>query len=323
MNHALLDEFRELSPYHSIFTDNNVAIDFMVEHCLLLSVIPCHKDTCSGLMNIQSSSSYIDGRVYRCQNNKCKKKVSIKNGSKFESLNIEFKKILRSIYCWVYSYTNYQAIGLCEISEPSYIQCKEIIMEVIASSCVENIKIGGPGIRVQFDETAICNGLVVSNPSNELDNIPQVQWILGGVVEGNCREMVLVLVPNRKWKTILNVLEKHVYEGSYIITDGYPSYPRAIREFGSVHEIVNHSVGFVNNDGGNTNQIENLWSHLKQDYRGRGGVNHNRIKLFLEEFAWKKRNLDNSFYSSIKNGFVKIIDVLKRIFPHTKSFYTF
>jgi hypothetical protein len=58
-----------------------------------------------------------------------------------------------------------------------------------------------------------------------------------------------------------------------------------VRNFGSEHEVVNHSIGFINEDGAHTNQIENLWSHLKQEYRARGGVNHTRIELFLNEFS--------------------------------------
>jgi hypothetical protein len=39
------------------------------------------------------------------------------------------------------------------------------------------------------------------------------------------------------------------------VTDGYPSYPGAVRKLGSVHEVVNHFIGFVN--GTHTNYIEN------------------------------------------------------------------
>ena len=48
------------------------------------------------------------------------------------------------------------------------------------------VKISGEGIRVQFDETAICNGELIPNPSSTLDNKPNVQWLLGGAEEGNC-----------------------------------------------------------------------------------------------------------------------------------------
>jgi hypothetical protein len=51
----------------------------------------------------------------------------------------------------------------------TYIEIKNILVSIISSTRPEVIKIGGTGIRVQIDETAICNGLVVSNPSNRYD----------------------------------------------------------------------------------------------------------------------------------------------------------
>ena len=86
-----------------------------------------------------------------------------------------------------------------------------------------------------------------------------IRWCRRGKLWG----FVLKLVPNRKDPTILNMVEECVVPGSIIVTDGYPSYPRAVTEFGSCHEVVNHSVGFVNAQEAHTNQIENLWSHLK------------------------------------------------------------
>jgi hypothetical protein len=50
------------------------------------------------------------------QQKKCRRTSSLKTGTKFPLINIEFKKILRCIFCWGFSYTNYQAINLCEIS---------------------------------------------------------------------------------------------------------------------------------------------------------------------------------------------------------------
>jgi hypothetical protein len=36
--------------------------------------------------------------------------------------------------------------------------------------------IGGSNIRVQFDETVIRNGLIITHPSNTLDTEPGIQW---------------------------------------------------------------------------------------------------------------------------------------------------
>ncbi|WUR03783.1 DDE-TNP-IS1595 domain-containing protein [Vairimorpha necatrix] len=173
---------------------------------------------------------------------------------------------------------------MCETSEPTYISVKEIIMETISNSSTVVTTIGGVGQRIQIDETAICNGIIVSNPYSRLDSEPGIRWIIGGVLEGNCREFFVELIPNRKWETILLVLKKYVKVGTDIVTDGYPSYPRAISEFGSHHSVVNHSMGFCNEEGQNTNYVENMWSHLKHDYRKRGGMNKIRIKCWLDEF---------------------------------------
>ena len=147
------------------------------------------------------------------------------------------------------------------------------------------VKIGGEGIRVQFDEAAICNGELNPNPSSTLDNKLNVQWLVGSVEEVNCRNFVLKLVSNRKVSTILDMFFEHVVPGSIIVNDGYPSYPGAVAKFGSFHEVINHTVGFVNAQGAHTNQIGSLWSHLKHAYRKRGGINKGRMNFFLNE--WK------------------------------------
>lgn len=304
---SMNEEISSFDPYHENFTDNIKAILFMVRHGLIISEIPCRKNGCRGIMKLQKTNKYSDGMGFRCRIKNCKSMLSVKAGSKFEGITIDCKKILRCFYCWVYSYTNYQAINLAQISEPSYIKIKGLINDVIGDETEVIEKIGGAGVRIQIDETAICNGLVISDPSNTLDNLPNIQWIVGGVVEGDCKKFFLKLVPNRKIETMLTVFNTYIISGSILVTDCYPSYTSAVRMFGSVHERVNHSRGFVTPDGCHTNQIENLWSHLKQDYRARGGVNHDRICLFLREFAWRKKNITHSISSSHKLGFISVL----------------
>ena len=153
-------------------------------------------------------------------------------------------------------------------------------MQVISEQEPEIVKIVGEGIEAQCDETAICNGELIHNPSSTLDNKLNVQWLLGGVEEGNCKNFVLKLVPNKKVPTILDMFEEHIVPGSIIATDGYPSYRGVVTEFGSCHDVVNYSVWFVNAQGAYTNQIENLRSHLRHAYRKRGGINKMRIIFF-------------------------------------------
>ncbi|WUR04946.1 DDE-TNP-IS1595 domain-containing protein [Vairimorpha necatrix] len=232
----LQEAIRELNVCEdACFRNNEAAIDFFLDNGLLKRSIACRHCSTSErtvLMNISGCSGYIDGKAYR-----------------------------------LFNYTTYQAIDLCKICKNSFIKIKDTVMEIIASESDDSYQIGGTSVRVQFDETAICNGLIVSNPSSTLDSMPGIQWIIGGIVEGNCREFVLELLPNRQSSTIEDFFRRRVKRGSIIITDGYPSYPSASRNFGNEHYIVNHSFGFINAEGDHTNNIENLWSHLKNEYR--------------------------------------------------------
>ena len=55
-----------------------------------------------------------------------------KEGSKMAISNIEFVKIFREMYCWVYDYTLAQAIDFCDCSETTYIKIKDLILQVIS-----------------------------------------------------------------------------------------------------------------------------------------------------------------------------------------------
>ncbi|KAG0419986.1 hypothetical protein EQH57_0337 [Dictyocoela roeselum] len=118
-------------------------------------------------------------------------------------------------------------------------------------------KIGGENIIVQVDETAICQGRIIENPSSGLDDIPGIRWLVGGVEDTTNKFCFLELVPNRLAPTLNGVLKRNVKEGSIIVSDGYPSYSSAVSSFGAEHKIVPHNVGFVNSEGYNTNLIKN------------------------------------------------------------------
>ncbi|KAF9761437.1 hypothetical protein NGRA_2645 [Nosema granulosis] len=98
-------------------------------------------------------------------------------------------------------------------------------------------------VRVQLDETAICNCMFITNPSSTYDDIFGVQWILFGVVEENCREFFMEIVFNRQSATIEDVFRRRLHPGTICITDDYPS---AVKNFGIIHEVVNQAGGYTN-----------------------------------------------------------------------------
>ncbi|WUR04303.1 DDE-TNP-IS1595 domain-containing protein [Vairimorpha necatrix] len=157
LTEGILEKVEEVDPWNPIFQDNDMAITLLLEIGVIKPVMPCVSKFCVRNIKMITTPSFIDGKGYKCPSKKCKRK---------------------SLYCWVFSYTNYQAINFCQIAENTYIEFKNVLMDIISET------------------------------------------------------------PSR--------IEKI-----------------AVANFGSVHEIVNHSKGFVNGEDGHTNQIENFWSYLK------------------------------------------------------------
>ncbi|KAG0419702.1 hypothetical protein EQH57_0429 [Dictyocoela roeselum] len=171
-------------------------------------------------------------------------------------------------------------------------------------------KIGGEMICVQVDETAICQGRIIENSSSMYDDMEGIQWLIGGVEVTENKFCFLEIAINREAPTILDILNRNVLPNSIIISDGFPSYPLAVRQFGSEHIIVPHNQGFTNADGYHTNLIENLWSHLKVEYKIRRGVKKENMEDFIYEFYFKKYYIQKRTPKSISNGFFEILKIL-------------
>lgn len=295
--------------FSSIFQSNDAAINFLLENEHITNSRICPK--CGKIMNINKCDRRINGKAYICSGRNCKKIISI-SLLLLETIKVEIKLLLRVVYAFVMNYDNAQAIANCEISEPTYIKIKTIIVNCISEFNKTAPKIGGENIEVQLDETAICNGKIIVCPSSSLDDVEGVQWILGGVEKTENKRLFMTLIPNRKKEVLLELFNNHIKRDSILITDGYPSYPWAVREFGSQHIVVNHSIGFKNAQGFTTNSIENIWSHFKNSYRSKHGLNHNRISSFIDEFLFRKRFLQYKTIEVYRNTFKLILSLLSK-----------
>ncbi|KAF9763574.1 hypothetical protein NGRA_1190 [Nosema granulosis] len=92
---------------------------------------------------------------------KCKNKRSLNRGFCVGKIHVEYYKVLRMLYGWIYNYTLYREIGMCKVSENTYIGLKDAIFEKFGEEPEDDTQIGGECIRVQLDKTSMCNGIVV------------------------------------------------------------------------------------------------------------------------------------------------------------------
>jgi len=106
-----------------------------------------------------------------------------------------------------------------------------------------------------------------------------------GIVETGGKVVVKVSTWVNK-KEAKGLIEKHVQEGSNMVTDGFSMYAFLGKDDRFKHVIVDHKAGQYVNSGFHTNGIENFWSILK---RGIIGIFHQvspqHLQRYCDEFA--------------------------------------
>ena len=82
------------------------------------------------------------------------------------------------------------------------------------------------------------------------------------------------------------------------------SYDRIYEILDLTHQVVNHSIGFINPEAGvHTNYIKGTWNGIKLRIPVRNRI-QNRISEHFFEFIWKRthqNNLWNAFLNALKD----------------------
>jgi transposase-like protein len=111
--------------------------------------------------------------------------------------------------------------------------------------------------------------------------------VIGAVERGG--KVYAKVVPDRKKKTILDVIIPAIETGSTVHTDELPAYIHAIGD-SYEHKVINHLEKYVDGEV-HTNSIENFWSCLK---RGLGGtyiaVEPFHLFRYVDEQAFRFNN---------------------------------
>lgn len=104
--------------------------------------------------------------------------------------------------------------------------------------------IGGLGIIVEVDESKF--GKRKHNRGHSVEGV----WVLGGVERTQERLMFTEVVHDRSARTLLDVLSRHICDGSIVYTDLWRGYSNLAEELSVEHATVNHSMHFVDPDTG-------------------------------------------------------------------------
>jgi transposase-like protein len=232
-----------------------------------------------------SENPYKTTRGYKCSNNECYKKFTVKVGTIFENSKIPFRIWFAAIFL---AGSSRKGISSCQLARE--LGCTQKTAWFVLHRVREMLKrnapemIGGNGSTVEIDE-AYIGGKEKNKHSSKRrkEGDPETKSTVIGIIQRD-GHVILKHVPDASEKSMLPFVHKYVPEGARVITDEFVSYGKLGNRF--VHQTINHSVKIYVSGDIHTNTIENFWSILK---RGLYGVYHSvstkHLDRYLHEFA--------------------------------------
>ena len=267
-----------------VLTSRNCVISWLMERKLIASNRLCPR--CDSVMKLVECDDRSDGCKWECRKQiggkRHKIELSIRKGSWFEGSNLTLEEVLKLTYWWCRDVKQETMRFEVDVSGNTVVDwdrfCREIC-ELNYFECRE--KIGGPGVRVQIDESKF--GKRKYHRGHRVEG----QWVFGGIEEGS-RKSFMFAVEDRSERTLLPIIETVIEKGTAIISDCWKAYLN-LEKHGYKHLQVNHSVEFVNKNGDHTNKIEGHWRQAKVKFPP-FGIRKYMFSSYLAEFLWRYEN---------------------------------
>lgn len=257
-----------------------------LENKLLSKPKPICKN-CKGEMRLVKTKNL----VYRCKWLHCRHEESIFLNTIFHKSRLGLElvvEILRLFSEGVSFLTIKRLVGISKTTLMRYLEYFR--SKIILHHRVELVKIGGPGIIVEIDESKF--GKRKYHRGHSVEGV----WVLGMVERTPERKVVFIAIEKRDKNTLHKLINKHVIKGSLVYTDGWRGY-YGLDEYGYKHFSVNHSLNFVDPVSGvHTNTIEGNWSPLKRFVPVRCRTKR-KIIFYLTCWMLRRNNTTNMFFT--------------------------
>ncbi|TJY37713.1 IS1595 family transposase [Pontimicrobium aquaticum] len=240
-----------------------------------------------------SERVYTTNRGYKCANNECYKKFTVKVGTIFHNSKISLRIWFAAIYL---ATTHKKGISSVQLAIDLGITQKTAwfvlhrIREMLKEKAPQML---GENNMVEVDEAYIggkeSNKHISKRRSFEDKNLTNEgkpfrdKKIVVGLIERN-GNVVLKHVPKADANNMVAFINKHVPEGSTVYSDEASVYRKLHKTY--THESVKHALSIYVEGSVHTNTIENFWSVLK---RGLYGIYHQvsekHLERYLDEFS--------------------------------------
>ncbi|MGP8226587.1 MAG: IS1595 family transposase [Terracidiphilus sp.] len=218
----------------------------------------------------------------------CRKQFSVKVGTVMEDSPITLDKWLVTLWMLVNckngisSYEVMRTVGVTQKSAWFMLQRLRLALQDDRGG-----KLAG---TVEMDETFIGGKLKNMHRSKRPVKASQGHGIVGkaivvGMLERNGRVRTEVVM-ERTQEVLHSIVDKHLAEGSTLMTDEWGGYKGTDFQ----HQVINHTVSYVNGLV-HTQGIENFWSLLKRGLNGTYiSVEPFHLFRYIDEQAFRYNN---------------------------------
>lgn len=278
----MLPKFSTIS---NIILDEQACITFLKNSGVFYEVSACEE--CGGPVALYN-------KKFQCKQKVCQKKVSLFKNSFFSKARIPCNEVIHIGYLWLAGCSHNSIMKITGHSCPTISAYMSYFRNLVINALDnEDCLIGGPGIVVELDESKF--GKRKYNRGHRVEGA----WVVGGVERTDARRMFVEVVDDRSAETLNEIIIRNVRPGSIVYTDLWRGYS-GLTELGFQHEVVNHSVNFVDPmTGVHTNSIEGTWNGIKFQVPPRNRTRDD-ISEHLLEFIWRRKNESNLWDSLIE-----------------------
>ena len=243
---------------------------------------------CKQEMHLKITKDGVDGYNWRCMNYVCLKyqsTKSLRSGSWLANYKMSGKDILKFLLLWSFKFDINSICNLTGLSQSTVKRLRTFILEKIKNFYDTNpVKLGGPGINVQIDET-----MVNYKAKSHRGRSPREQiWALVIVdVSRTPSKCFVKIVENRTASTLLPIISSVVRSGSIISTDEFLAYSRLAQMNDYEHKTVCHKYHFIDpQTNTHTQHVESCNNSLKYAIKKAKGVKKVFFDLFIAEFMF-------------------------------------